>query len=235
MFSFVIKRAIFFLTLLLLMGYWSSCSAQSANYQWRNIPIGGGGYVTGIEFHPSEPNLIYARTDVGGAFRWSEGEQKWISLGDQITRDHRDDMGVLSIALDANSAERIYLLTGLYVQEWAPKGALLSSTDRGRTWSRVVLPFKVGGNEDGRGAGERLVVDPQMSSYILAGSNQEGLWQSNDHGENWSRITSLPENKINFVIFNAEVINFCYPFQRLFNGSVGISLLKSFGNGKRKT
>ncbi len=204
MFNFVIKSAICFLTLLLLMSHSLICSAQSSNYLWRNIPIGGGGYVTGIEFHPSEPNLIYARTDVGGAFRWSEGEQKWISLGDQITRDHRDDMGVLSIALDANNAERIYLLTGLYIQEWAPKGALLSSTDRGRTWSRVVLPFKVGGNEDGRGAGERLVVDPQMSSYILAGSNQEGLWQSNDHGENWSRITSLPENKINFVIFNAD-------------------------------
>jgi len=37
-------------------------------YIWRNVKIGGGGFVSGVMFHPTEPNLVYARTDVGGAY-----------------------------------------------------------------------------------------------------------------------------------------------------------------------
>jgi photosystem II stability/assembly factor-like uncharacterized protein len=77
---------------------------------------------------------------------------------------------------------------------------LLISNDLGAHWQRVPLPFKVGGNEDGRGTGERLIVDPLMSSRLLAGTNHDGLWTSNDSGQTWHRIDSFKPASVTFVL-----------------------------------
>jgi hypothetical protein len=76
---------------------WVGDSAQaqlSQTYTWRNVTIHGGGYVPGIVFNTKEPNLIYARTDIGGAYRWDESAQRWIPLMDFINRDDWNLMGV---------------------------------------------------------------------------------------------------------------------------------------------
>jgi beta-glucosidase len=39
-------------------------------YAWDNVSIGGSGFVSGLITSKTEPGLIYARTDVGGAYRW---------------------------------------------------------------------------------------------------------------------------------------------------------------------
>src|SRR4051794_25855902 len=44
-------------------------AAGSQAYTWKNAQIGGGGFVPGIEFSPAQKDLIYARTDIGGAYR----------------------------------------------------------------------------------------------------------------------------------------------------------------------
>lgn len=170
-----------------------------SNYSWTNVPIGGGGYVTGVEFHPTQPGLLYARTDVGGAYRWDEQNATWIALNDDIGRLNQDDRGVLSIALDPTDPDKAYLLAGLYHQDWAPNGALLSSDDRGETWARAELPFKVGGNEDGRGTGERLVVDPNRPNRLIVGTARSGLWISEDSGATWERKEALPSDEVLFV------------------------------------
>lgn len=43
---------------------------EAAPYVWNNLPIGGSGFVSGLVFSKTEPGLLYARTDVGGAYRW---------------------------------------------------------------------------------------------------------------------------------------------------------------------
>jgi xyloglucan-specific exo-beta-1,4-glucanase len=44
----------------------------------------------------------------------------------------------------------------------------------------------------GRGAGERLVVDPNNNSVLYLGARSgNGLWRSTDAGLTWKRVTSL--------------------------------------------
>src|SRR5919109_3808528 len=113
--------------------------AQSTEpYTWRNVVINGGGFVPGIVFNTSEPNLIYARTDIGGAYRWNQSTSSWIPLLDWIGFDEWNLTGVDSIATDPRDPNRVYIAAGTYTNEWTSmNGAILRSTDRGNTWQRT--------------------------------------------------------------------------------------------------
>ena len=164
-------------------------------YTWRNVAIGGGGgFVPGIVFNTSEQNLIYARTDIGGAYRWDQVSGRWIPLLDWIGFDDWNLTGVNSIATDPVDPARLYIAAGTYTNEWTSQnGAILRSTNRGNSFLRTNLPFKVGGNMPGRSMGERLAIDPNRNSILYFGARSgNGLWRSTNFGESWSRVTSFP-------------------------------------------
>jgi hypothetical protein len=167
-------------------------SQSTQSYNWRNVTIKGGGFVSGIVFHPTAPDLMYARTDVGGAYRWNAAAHRWLPITDWIGRENSNYTGIESLALDPNDPARVYLAAGTYTQSWAGTGAFLRSTDQGNTWAVAPVSFKMGGNEDGRSNGERLVVDPNQSSRLFFGSRKDGLWQSVDYGASWNKVNSFP-------------------------------------------
>ncbi len=162
-------------------------------YRWRNVAIGGGGFVSGLVFHPSEKGLLYARTDVGGAYRWDSAGKQWSALTDWIEAKDVNLLGIDSLAVDPSDANRVYLAAGTYTADFAPNGAILRSDDRGRTFARSDLPFKLGGNELGRGNGERLAVDPHDGRVLFFGSRGAGLWRSEDRGASWGRVAGFPD------------------------------------------
>ena len=45
-------------------------SPQNNHLRIQNAPIPGGGYVTGLLYHPKQPGILYARTDIGGVYRY---------------------------------------------------------------------------------------------------------------------------------------------------------------------
>lgn len=167
-------------------------AAASGPYKWKNAQVVGGGYVTGLVFNQREKGLLYARTDMGGAYRWNAAAERWIPLTDWVSEKDWNLLGIDSIATDPVAPKRLYLMAGTYTNDWAGNGAILRSTDRGRTFKRTNLPFKVGANEHGRGTGERLVVDPANHGTLLLGSRKNGLWRSTDYGVTWRQVSSFP-------------------------------------------
>jgi hypothetical protein len=163
-------------------------------YTWKNARIDGGGFVPGIVFNRSERNLAYARTDIGGAYRWQESSKTWTPLLDSVGWDDWGHTGVVSIASDSVDPDRVYAAVGTYTNGWDPKnGAVMRSSNRGASWQKTVLPFKLGGNMPGRGMGERLAVDPNRNSVLYLGApSGKGLWRSTDSGVTWSQVANFP-------------------------------------------
>ncbi|MCF7220820.1 cellulase [Marilutibacter chinensis] len=161
-------------------------------YHWRNVAIGGGGFVSGLVFHPRERGLLYARTDIGGAYRWMPAERRWQPLMDWMGYEDSGRFGVESLALDPSDPDRLYLAVGTYLHERGQNGVILRSTDRGVTFRRTGLPFRFGGNEQGRGNGERLAVDPNDGRVLLFGTRADGLWRSDDAGATWHEVPGFP-------------------------------------------
>src|SRR3569833_2821671 len=180
----------------------SAQSLGSVEFDWRNVAIRGGGFVTGLLFHPHEKVLMYARTDVGGAYRSDDSGGHWVSITDWI--GGMDFTGIESFAVDPADANRIYLAAGIYNGTHA---AILRSADRGRTWQQTEVPFKMGGNEAGRFNGERLAVDPHDGKILFFGSRHDGLWRSADAGASWSKVEAFPNVDTADVPSNPATIN----------------------------
>lgn len=167
-------------------------------YTWQNVVIMGGGFVSGLAYSPVQPNLIYARTDVGGLYRWDNSVKKWIPLTDMSSGSF---MGGESIAPDPVNPNIVYAAVG-----FSGYGYILKSTDMGNSWTAYPVPISIAANNDGRQAGERLAIDPNLPSKLYFGSRWQGLWVSTDSGANWTKVTSFPTNGdagygISWVIF----------------------------------
>jgi len=184
-------------------------SPDGTPYTWKNVAILGGGFVTGVVFSPVTAGVIYARTDVGGAYRWDPSAKVWIPITDQFERKS-NFLGIESIAADPVDDKKVYAAAGTYTASWAGNGAMLRSKDRGATWEITDMLFKMGANENGRSNGERLAVDPNQPSILYFGSRKNGLWRSEDGSVSWKKVESFPIKEdadglgIPFVVFDKK-------------------------------
>jgi xyloglucan-specific exo-beta-1,4-glucanase len=170
-------------------------SARSSAPTWRNVAIGGGGFITGVVFNQSKPGLAYLRTDIGGLYRWDAPAKRWTPLLDWTGFADYNQLGVESVATSAQHPNRVWAAVGEYSESWnaGNDGAILRSDDYGRTWKRTQLPILMGSNDQGRDSGERLAVDPDDDDILYFGSRDDGLWKSTDGGVTWAEDTAFPD------------------------------------------
>lgn len=159
------------------------------SYTWDSVKIGGGGFVSGIV---TGKKAMYARTDVGGAYRYDYDKKEWIQLMDFVNEEDRGYLSIDAICIDPNDDDTIYLLAGCAYFS-SERTAIFKSTDGGRTFTEhdVTDLIKVHGNGYGRQCGEAIAVDPDNSDIIYCGGDTDGLIMSTDGGETWGYVDSF--------------------------------------------
>jgi xyloglucan-specific exo-beta-1,4-glucanase len=172
----------------------ATLGSATVPYTWRNVNITAGGFVDGLVFSQAHRGLAYARTDIGGAYRWDAVSARWVPLLDFTGFNDWNELGVESIAADPRDPGKVWVATGEYTQSFAqpPDGEVLRSDNQGRTWQTATLPIQLASNQDGRNMGERLAVDPNDDSILYLASPANGLWRSTNSGATWSQVASFP-------------------------------------------
>lgn len=195
-------RPILLLAFLALLFSRAEAADLSSEYQWGPMKIGGGGWVVGMSINPAEPNLIYARADVSGAYRWNAATESWkqVVTASSLTAEHVGYgryCGVDSIVGAPSDANVAYMMFASqpYTQV---VGQLFRSVNRGDRWTATNFKntgVKVEANGEGRQDGERLAVDPVNSNVVYFASISDGLWLTEDGGDLWAHVDAIPAGK----------------------------------------
>lgn len=169
----------------------------ATSYEWNSFQIHAYGWTTGIFTHPKNPEVVWVRTDVGGAYKLDLESDKWICMTDCISgyNENGESMWkhqpIESLALDPNDENTIYIAAGNPQFTTDILGAVYKSTDGGLSWKMTGLRKVFYGSHPMRMAGEYLAVDPNNSNVIYCGTPYDGLWKSEDAGETWIHISDI--------------------------------------------
>lgn len=161
-----------------------------SSMDWDTLNIAGGGFVSGII---TGDDQMYARTDVGGAYRYDYEQKKWVQLLGFLNDADRGFLSVDAMCVDPNDDDTLYLLCGCAYFSDA-RTVIFRSHDAGETFEEIDVTdlIQVHGNGYGRQTGEAIAVDPDNPDIIYCGGDatagDSALIMSEDGGDTWSPV-----------------------------------------------
>lgn len=168
----------------------NAAESVESSMNWDTLNIGGGGFVSGII---TGDDQMYARTDVGGAYRYDYEQKKWVQLLGFLNEADRGFLSVDAMCVDPNDDDTLYLLCGCAYFSDA-RTAIFRSHDAGETFEEIDVTdlIQVHGNGYGRQTGEAIAVDPDNPNIIYCGGDvtagDSALIMSEDGGDTWSPV-----------------------------------------------
>lgn len=168
----------------------NAAESVESSMNWDTLNIGGGGFVSGII---TGDDQMYARTDVGGAYRYDYEQKKWVQLLDFLTEADRGFLSVDAMCIDPNDDDTLYLLCGCAYFSDA-RTVVFRSHDAGETFEEIDVTdlIQVHGNGYGRQTGEAIAVDPDDPNIIYCGGDvtagDSALIMSKDGGDTWNPV-----------------------------------------------
>lgn len=161
---------------------------NSGSYLYRNLPIRGGGYVTG--FSCDEDGYLFCRTDIGGCYSSAPPYECWKPLSHNADIYTEWLCNPLAITCKNNV---LYALFGNH------QGTFMGvSSNKGKSFEFYPVPARAHGNCGGRSTGERIAV---TSDGVFIGTRGSGLLFSADF-RSWEKISICNESDDKLQMFN---------------------------------
>jgi photosystem II stability/assembly factor-like uncharacterized protein len=150
-----------------------------------------------IAFHPTDPNIIYIGTPVGGLWRTTNGGTSW-----SVLTSYLPISGVSGIVVSYADPNTLYILsgngdnaTGGFATPTAFTSAgVFKSTDAGTTWTQLTVPWP-----DTIGVGAFQLVQSPKNPNILMMATTRGLYRTTNGGTSWTSIYTVKCYDIEFV------------------------------------
>ncbi len=137
------------------------------------------GRMTGIAFHPTDPNTFYSGGD-GGVWKTTDRGVNWTPLSDGWPT-----LEVGCVEVDPNNPNVVFAGTGDFHYSTFGGIGIMKSTDGGQTWAAK------GFSTFGPGLISDILVHPDDSNVVFAtvcgfGGSRNQVFRSTDGGETWA-------------------------------------------------
>ncbi|MEM6313820.1 MAG: hypothetical protein AAF743_07010, partial [Planctomycetota bacterium] len=144
----------------------------SADYTWRNVPVGGGGFFVNAVPHPTRPGVLYINSDMTGPYiRQAPGEPFVNSapFNRSMYKDETMVAGLSALAISPLAPDRVFV---------SVRGSgLMRSEDGGKTFETVHEPSSFTKKN-----GPTIAIDPHNADVVFRGTDDDGLFRSTEGG-----------------------------------------------------
>ncbi|HOZ50929.1 MAG TPA: T9SS type A sorting domain-containing protein, partial [Chitinophagaceae bacterium] len=165
---------------------------RAINTPWQNEgPFNTGGRINCIAIHPTISTTYLVGCADGGIFKTTDDATTWTPIFDNAS-----SLSVSSIVFDNANPNTIFAGTGDQVLGgYSHMGnGIYKSADGGNSWTNIGL--------NSVGAITKIILDPNNSNIIYAGTtgnpfisdNNRGIYKSTDGGLTWNQILFLGQN-----------------------------------------
>jgi hypothetical protein len=142
---------------------------------WFSLgPANFSGRILDIEFHPSDPNIVYVGSASGGLWKSTDNGSSWVALEDELPV-----LAIGAVCVLPSDPDIVLIGTGEGAAGDVHGVGILKSTDGGATWGTTDFVRPV----EGQHGFHVMEVNPTTGT-ILAGTT-DGLWRSTDDGDTW--------------------------------------------------
>jgi photosystem II stability/assembly factor-like uncharacterized protein len=160
--------------LLILLVICLACSMSLWAGQWAVMGPDGGD-VRSLAYDPQNPDRIFLGTSTGVIFVSENGGKDWarfahLGTGDEYVVDH--------IAVNPKNTKIMYVST--WSAQSQQMGDVFRTTDRGKTWQSLAAMH---------GKSIRAMAMSDSSPSVLVAGALDGVFRSNDGGNEWQRMS----------------------------------------------
>ena len=168
-------------------------STRSTNNWIFAGPTNGGGRITSLAVHPSNPQTIYVGAAAGGIFKSTNGGSSFIPIFDSTLT-----LSIGDVAVAPSNPQILYVGTGEANGGGGSTNydgvGVYKSQNAGASWQHMGLT--------GIGSIGKVVIDPKNPNrvfvaamgYLYANSSKRGVYRTINGGSTWEKVLYLTDS-----------------------------------------